>query len=480
MSSVYGKLKSARTEVIMVMVLALVMGMVAAIIYSVLWRRSASVQSRNIVLIVLDTVRIDRLGCYGNQAGITPEIDRFADGAVRFEKAFSHAPWTLPSVASLFTSRYPVQHGAGGRLGAFRILNDQAVTIAEVFQGAGVVTGAITNVLFLTEKFGMMQGFDTVDASVPKNNTSARRARETTDATLGWLDQHRGKPFFLFVHYFDPHLTYDPPQPFRKRFADAKDAKSNNYLFGTVRDMIKFRRGLAKLDPEIIKRLEKLHNGEVAYVDYEVGRLLDGISQRGLDHNTIIVLTSDHGEEFGDHGGFEHGHTLYDELLHVPLIIRIPGIHPEGEDHSLSQAAVTVNTTVRQIDIVPTLCELVGISPDPIFEGKSLVPLMRGQKENHRPVLSQGNMWGPSATAWRKNGLKLIRRSSTGPYQLFDINADSQERNDLSDQTSERYADMVRDFELILGSISAQVVSGKSPSLTEEQIQRLRSLGYLN
>jgi len=244
--------------------------------------------------------------------------------------------------------------------------------------------------------------------------------------------------------------------------------------------MIKFRRGLIKLNYETIKRLEKLHNGEVAYVDYEVGRLLDGISQRGLDDNTIIVLISDHGEEFGDHDGFEHGHTLYDELLHVPLIIGVPGFHPESEDDSVSDAGGRVTTRVRQIDIAPTLCELMGIQPDPAFVGKSLVALLKGQQENDRPVLSQGNMWGPSGTTWRKNGFKLVRRSPVVPYQLFDINADPQEHNDLSDDVPERCDDMVRDFELILESISTQSVSGQAPSLTEEQIQRLRSLGYLN
>ncbi len=468
-----------RTKIILLTTLAFLFVITIVILSGVLWRDSELATSKNVVLIVLDTVRTDRLGCYGNQASITPEIDRFAGGAVQFENAFSHAPWTLPSVASIFTSQYPVQHGAGGHLDAYKILNDDAVTIAEVFQRAGVVTGAITNVLFLTKKFGLTQGFDTVDATVPKSNILVRRAGTTTDAALRWLDEHKEKHFFLFVHYFDPHLTYDPPQPFRERFADAQDAHSNNYLFGINKEMIKFRRGRIKLDSELIKRLEKLHNGEVAYVDHEVGKLLNGISQRGLDNNTTIVLTSDHGEEFGDHGGFEHGHTLYDELLHIPLIIRTPGISPKRGEGSANAVGMAVTTTVRLIDIAPTLCELVGIDPDPAFLGKSLVMLLQGKKEKDRPVLSQGNLWGKSGTAWRKEDFKLIRQSSEQQYQLFDINADPQERTDLSDEVPKRCADMIRDLEFFLGSISVQSVSGEAPTLTREQIQQLRSLGYL-
>jgi arylsulfatase A-like enzyme len=307
-----------------------------------------------------------------------------------------------------------------------------------------------------------------------------RRAGSTTEAALRWIDQHDSKPFFLFVHYFDPHLRYDPPLPFRRRFADVRDVDSDDYIFGTVNDMVNLRQGLVKLDPDKIARLEKLHNGEIAYTDAEVGKLLDGISERNLNAGTIIVITADHGEEFYDHKGFEHGHTLYDELLHIPLIIRAPGPKFMQTDIDVQQArGLSVRTIVRQIDIAPTLCELTGIQPDPGFMGESLVSLLKGRKGKDRAVLSQGNMWGPSGNSWRKDGFKLIQQSSKGPLQLFDIKADSREQNNLATELPHLRDKMTADLHLILQTVSRQHSPGQAPILSEHEIERLRSLGYV-
>ncbi len=455
----------------------LVLTILLIIVVGVYYTLTPTSLEKNVIFIVLDTVRADRLGCYSNSSDLTPEIDRFAKDAVLFENAFSHAPWTLPSIASLFTSRYPAQHGAGGSLGKFKILQNDAVTLAEVFQRAGVVTGAIVNVFLLSEKFGMTQGFETVDAYVTGNNIDVRRAGPTTSAALRWIDQHKNKPFFLFVHYFDPHLIYNPPQPFRRRFADPQDCNTTDYIFGTVRDMVELRRNQTSPPPDKIARLEKLYNGEIAYTDSEVGKLIDGISQRGLDKNTIIVITADHGEEFLDHGGFEHGHTLYDELLHIPLIVRAPAITTKKES---PVKAKRVPDTVRSIDVAPTLCELAGIPGDSAFIGQSLVPFLQGSHQQlSRPVLSQGNMWGPSGTAWRKDGLKLILQSSSPEVQLFNIRTDPQEQENLANQQPEHRDAMIADLRLILQTISNQRPGETAPVLTEDEIQRLRSLGYV-
>jgi len=464
------KTPSTRSKTALLIILILVVGVLMGLGYCMrnsLFRRQPR---HNVILIIIDTLRSDRLGCSGNSAGMTPQIDKFARRAVRFDQAYAHAPWTLPSVASLFTSNYPIQHGAGGHLGAFTLLPDSAVTIAEVFKDAGAFTGAITNVLFLTEKFGMTQGFDTIDSHIPQANTLMRPAGATTAAALKWLDQHRSKPFFLFIHYFDPHLTYDPPQPFRQRFAAAEDAGRADYIFGTVDDMIKLRNGQVNLDSQTITRLEKLHNGEVAYTDAEVGALLAGISARRLDDNTIVVITSDHGEEFLEHGGFEHGHTLYDELLHIPLLIRVPLIK--------LPPPLAVPTTVRHIDLAPTLCELAGIEPNPAFMGQSFVSLMQGEKEKDRPILSQGNMWGPSQSAWRKDGFKLIYQSS-GSAELFDVNADAAEQNNLAEKSAKLRDSMMSDLQLILRSVSRTAKTHQAPTLSQDDIDKLRSLGYV-
>jgi arylsulfatase A-like enzyme len=248
-----------------------------------------------------------------------------------------------------------------------------------------------------------------------------------------------------------------------------QDRNTTDIVFGTVRDIIGFRNNKITLDSEKIYRLEKLYNGEIAYLDSEIGKLLDGISQRDLDNDTVIVITADHGEEFLEHDGFEHGHTLYDELLHVPLIVRPPLTESKNKP-------VKVPTTVRHIDIAPTLCELVGIKSDPDFVGQSFAALLQGKKENDRPVFSQGNMWGPSGTALRKDGLKLIKRSSSD-IQLFDICNDPDEQENLSKKELQKYIAMTTELDLAVQKGSTDSLS-TAPSLSHEDMEKLRSLGY--
>ncbi len=463
--------QTSRTPTAWVLLALALLALVAGLIlWRAPWKDSDGAPRRNVILILLDTVRVDRLGCYGSAMGLTPEIDRFAETAVRFEQAFAHAPWTLPSVASLYTSRHPMQHGAGGHLGSFRMLPERAVTLAEVLRRQGLSTGAILNVLFLSETLGMTQGFASVDHSVhADDNVSGRRAGPTTDAALGYIDSQGDQPFFLLVHYFDAHLTYDPPQPYRRRHADPQDREGTDYLFGTVRDMLRFRRGEIQLGDAMLGRLEKLYDGEIAYLDHEVGRLLDGLANRGLEGNTVVVITADHGEEFLDHDGFEHGHTLYDELLHVPLLIRTPEM----------TTARSVSATVRQIDLAPTLCELAGVSPDTSFDGESLAGLMAGARAPERSVLSQGNMWGASGAAWRTAGYKMIRDAGSVSAELYDITADPGEQTNVCGEVPERCATMVQDLNLVLKRLATEAAPGESPTLSERDIQRLRALGYL-
>jgi arylsulfatase A-like enzyme len=234
--------------------------------------------------------------------------------------------------------------------------------------------------------------------------------------------------------------------------------------------MLALRQGKLQLDHALIARLEKLYNGEVAYVDSEVGRLLDGLAERGLDASTVVVVTADHGEEFNDHGGFEHGHTHYNELLHVPLLIRAPGLNlPEPR----------LSTTVRHIDLAPTLCELAGVPADPAFTGESLVPLLQGQSRADRSVLSEGNMWGPTRVAWRNGGMKLVRSLDTDQIQLFDLGADPGEQNDIAQHAPQQRDRMLHGLDIVLLALATKATTGEVPSLTPEQTEFLSSLGYI-
>ncbi len=424
------------------------------------------------VVIVIDTLRADRLGCYGSDLGATPRIDRFAEQSVVFEKAYSHAPWTLPSMASLFTSQVPLQHRADGMGNRFRALAEEAVTLAETFQDASYRTAGVFNVRFLSASFGMTQGLDQVDVHLGDHNLDTRQATGTTDAALEWLDEVGSESFLLMVHYFDPHLVYEPPQPYRRRFAAPEDQETDDPVFGDGREMIAYHTGRLEIAGKVVRRLERLYNGEVAYTDAEVGRLLDGLEERGLAATSVVVLLSDHGEEFGDHGRFEHAHSLYDELLHVPLIVRAPGI-----------GAGRVRSTVGMMDVAPTLCELSGLDVPPGFAGVGMHDLMLGQVGSDRPVYAQGNLWRPSGFSWREGPHKLIVTpafmETERRIELYDVAADPREQRNLSTLQPERASRMLETAEAYQRWARQQANPEVPAEISPEDEARLRALGYL-
>lgn len=435
----------------------------------------------NVVLIVIDTLRADRLGSHGNTRGLTPHLDRLADAGASFENAQAHAPWTLPSVASLLTSLHPLQHGAGGSLdlasleqgGAatprFRALSPEVETLPERFRSAGYRTGSVVNVDFLGSAFGLTRGFEFTDEQWYGTNDRVRRASETTDVALDWVGSGGKRPFFLLVHYFDPHAVYDPPPEFRRRFAAPQDRESDAFVFGTREHMLLLRSGRLVLDPDLIERAERLYDGEVAYVDEQIGRLLAALEARGLLENSIVVVTSDHGEEFLEHGGFEHGHTLYQELTHVPLILSAPG----------RLAARRIATRVGLVDVGPTLCELAGIAPPATARGSSLVPLALGQApDTAGPLLAHGNFWGPALESLIVGPHKLILPAeSENTPMLFDLEQDGREQNDLVPERPDLVELLVQGFMQARARL-AQQAQGVEIELDARRLDQLRGLGY--
>ena len=431
-------------------------------------------QQKNVILVVIDTLRADRLGCLGNDAGMTPNIDSLASEGVLFENAFSHAPWTLPSFASLFSSTYPRQHGAGAflRLGSYTTAHDGFRTMGHCFQEAKYRTAAIVNVLFASQHFRMDRGFDKMDYVANEGNHLVRTADKTTDAALEWLEKNGDEPFFLMVHYFDPHLLYEAPAAFRSTFAMEEDKQSDDPLFGQPQEVASFRQGTLSLDEALVSRLEALYNAEVAFTDRELGRLMRRIGEMGLDDSTIVVLTADHGEEFFDHGGFEHGHSLYDELIHVPLVIRDPGVIPVGK---------RVESVVRHVDVAPTICRLAGIAADPAFVGDDLSPYWQGgATKRNRPVLAEGNFWGPNRLCLRDDGLKTIvhlnNQGKVGKVELYDLDSDPAEQHDLSGESVEKTSRLVKELNIIYRSLVPG--EAREAELTEEMRRTLKELGY--
>ena len=427
--------------------------------------RGGGPERKNLLLVLVDTLRADRLGCYGNERGLSPHIDELAGQGLVFARASSHAPWTLPSTASLLTSLYPRQHGAGGSLSRFTRLDRGVATLAGHLKRAGYATASIVNVAFLGRDFGLNRGFEHVDAQYFESNQRVRRAQPTTKAALAWIDgRDASRPFFLLVHYFDPHAVYDPPQPFRRDFAEPLDREDSGLVFGTREHMLALRAGRLELDPATVRRAAALYDGEVAYTDREVGRLFAGLVQRGLSASTVVAFTSDHGEEFLEHDGFEHGHTLYAELTHVPLILRAPGLAPGR-----------VESGVGHVDVAPTLCELLGIAPDPRWVGRSLLSLASGEGPD-RDVLAHGNFWGAPLTGLRHRGEKVILHPD-GRAELYLWRDDPSEREDVAALVPERVAALRAHLAVLEQRL--EQIHAEQIDLTQERLRELESLGYV-
>ncbi len=418
----------------------------------------------NVLFIVIDTLRADRLGCYGNPRGLTPNIDRLAASGVRFSDCSSHAPWTLPSFAALFTSLYPPEHGAGGHLGEFKALPDSARTIAEAFHEAGYATAAITNVDFLGPSFGLLQGFDHKDCKYFETNDRVRRADATTDAALEWLAQNGDQPHFLFVHYFDAHAAYDPQPEWRAKFAEPEDRKST-WTFGSREQLIAHRLGKLALDPTTMRRAAALYDAEVAAIDAAIGRLLDAQKSTKGRAETLVVLTADHGEEFLDHGSWEHGHSVYQELLHVPLIVAEPGRIPVAK----------IDVPVRHIDVAPTLCELADLGLEKSFRGTSLVGTWSRSAAGPGLSFAEGSFLGAPKTCWRHANWTLLL-SDDGITELYDLDKDPTQQANLAPVEPERAAAMTSELALARKAFAAR--QGKQVELSQEELDRLRKIGY--
>ena len=425
----------------------------------------------NLLFVAVDTLRADRLGCQGNARGLTPQLDALARGGVRFAEARSHAPWTLPSFATIFSGELPPQHGAGGYADHYSGLRSEIRTWPECFRDAGYETAAIVNVDFLAREFGLTQGFERLDARFREDNTGGRDARATTDAALAVLRERRDAPLLLFVHYFDPHAEYRPPAPWRERFADPRDAASDAFRFGSREQIVAWRTGSGAPDADGVSRAEKLYDGEVAYVDAQIGRLLEGLRAAGLEHDTLVVLTADHGEEFLDHGGVEHGHSLHEELLHVPLVCSWPGtLEPRVEARP-----------VGQVGLARTLCRLCAVEPAAGFSEADLFVEAQGEAALEAGF-SYGNFWGAPWSALRADGWCWISqplKNAPDNILLYDLGQDPREAHDVRAQ----HPDLEQRFAARVAALRRRARDegwrpGPPAQLSEDTLRHIRETGY--
>lgn len=394
---------------------------------------------RNLLLVVVDTLRADRLGCYGHDRATSPHLDALAADAVLFERAFAPSPYTAASHSSLFTSLYPNTHLVWNRAivegGAqiFPALSDNAVTLAEVLREAGFQTAAIADGGFVQEERGLAQGFDLFESRT-------LGVTDRVDRALRWLREERdpARPFFLFLHTYEVHSPYMPPLDFVDRF-------DPDYR-GPLREAVEQARAWVAANPsenpinkpqelffkplfraDELSAADKafvrtLYDAEIAFTDQELGRFLAGLREHGLERETAIVVTADHGEEFWEHDYWGH-HKLWEETLHIPLIVRLP----EGP-RGLRRA-----DPLDLVDLMPSLLDELGLPVPEMAAGRSIALGAASGPVESRPLVAQANHPFALAAFRYPEGKAIFFVKPDQADAVFDVAADPEERADLAD-----------------------------------------------
>ncbi len=420
----------------------------------------APLAGQDCVIILLDALHADQLGCYGGPRGVSPHLDRFAASGVRFRHVWSQASWTLPSTVSLFTGLYPETHGVSPPAGVAEVrLGDQAETMAERFAAAGYDTRCFTQNPWTGKAYGMSQGFE-VFREVRTDGPSL------AGVVLEDLERRDERPLFAYVHFRRPHTPFDAA-PEHRRGLVAPEAYGE--LDGTDEGVEAFNRDPAAYSEADLAHHRALYHANIRHVDAAVGRLLDGLDRQ----RTLVVILSDHGEAVGQHGMLGHNWLSYEEYVHVPLLLQHPALPP----------GLVVDAPAMSIDVLPTLIGLMGLAPPPApLPGRSLEGLMRGEASSSRPIFSGSRVSksGQRQVTVFDGRFKYIRRQPDGREWLFDLLADPAEVNDLS---ASRAADRQRLSQGLDAWLESQHNLGTAEwdvDLDPEVEARLRELGYLN
>ena len=372
----------------------------------------------NILLVLIDTIRADHMGCYGHHRPTTPHLDSLAGAGTLYARMMSGSPWTLPSMTTTFTGLTERQHRARLRERTFYGVDPALPFMPLLLKEEGYRTAAFFNVIYMSEHFGFHRGFDHFDCEGLVELWNSRTAGETVDALLAWLDgREDGRPFFAALHLFDPHATYNPPSPYDTVWADPGYEGRFDSTWGVRSDMDEANSGAVAVDSAGVRNLINLYDGEIAYTDAQLGRLLAGLRRRGLGDETLVIVMGDHGEEFADHGRFAHGHTLHAELLQVPLILAGAGVEPGVVDTSL----------VGNIDVLPTVMAAAGSSAPEGSPGRDLLPPCDGPP---RTMFASG-LGGCRQACARRLDRKVVWHVAEDSAYAYDLAADPTEMNPL-------------------------------------------------
>ncbi len=425
---------------------------------------ATSARRLNVIIYLVDTLRADHLGCYGYDRPVSPRIDAFAREAALFRHTVAQSSWTRPSVATMLTGLLPRTHGVHRKKDA---LAPEAVTLGEILQSQGYRTAGFATNANVAPSFGFGQGFDTYEVLGKRRNIAAN----IHALAVQWLEtEWKGDaPFFLYLHTVEPHAPYSPPEPFRQRFAP----QVRDEALTRLRFLNQVKEGKVPVTPKLRRDLMDLYDAEIATNDAAFGNLIDLLHQRGLWQDTVVIFVSDHGEEFFEHGGWEHGKTLHTEMLEVPLIVRVPGT---GNGRSVDRQA-------QHADIVPTILDALGIPVPAAVEGRSLLPWITGGGAPEDPkeeAFSWLDEYGVKAASVTTPGWRLIEQRYPGfDRSLYDRGSDPQEKSDRAAERPVRsgyLATRIKAEELPREGMLKAREGVMSPELREQ----LRALGYIH
>jgi arylsulfatase A-like enzyme len=452
-------------------------------------KMTPSSERDNIVLITLDTQRSDYIGCYGNETVMTPNIDRLAREGVLFSYCISQAPLTLPSHTSILTSTYPIYHGVRNNHN-YRA-GSSLVTLAEVLNEHGYRTGAFISSFVLENRFGLDQGFEVYNHNFNNlyvlnyrffQNTALsdilywlgftekmpieRRGDKTTREAIKWIRDVKNESFFLWLHYFDPHSDYDPPHPYNELYLHEIEADNGD-------EMVPLLGGRKQFPKKELEKHKALYKGEVTFTDFLIGLIMETLVDLDIREKTLVVITSDHGESFGEHGDIGHGKTLYNTLIQIPLIFNRPGRLPGGK---------VINGLCQSVDIMPTILDYLDIKGPVDMQGISLLFSMEGEAKLPVRAGFSETLGSPKQEQWLigfvKDNWKYTVTPEDSLEELFNLAKDPGEVNNLVVEERERAIRMREELIEMLENQSAQD-KVEPIELDSGAREALRALGYI-
>jgi arylsulfatase A-like enzyme len=428
----------------------------------------------NVVLVVVDALRADHLSDFGYPRDTAPGLARLRSVSTRFLDAWAAAPWTAPSTASLFTGLVPPRHGVNPH-GA--VLPEEALTLAEVLKANGYVTHGLSFNPHVSAESGFAQGFDRLSAT--ERVLLYPDVQRMLDETVAWLDAAPAEPFFLYLHPMNVHGPYRVPEAHQEVLLGRRPSREFAY-YGRVMKAIMNRGEVARrgeVTPPMLASLTEQYDTAIRYSTDQIGRLLELLDARGLFDDALVIVTSDHGEELFEHGGFSHGFTLYREMLHIPLYIKLPR-QREGRE---------VRAPVSNVDVFATVLDALGLLTPTSVDGRSLLPLLAGEPVDwtQRPLLQQ--------TGWdrRAVGRSLLlhpyhlielEKSYDDPSPrslLFHVTDDPQEATDLTEREPEVAERLRAALDALEREYAERAIAPGGNALGELDQDRLRALGYL-